>query len=87
MESCRTCRFASIVKQQCQKRPPKPFVVMSPNGPMTLSVFPPIVSYPGCGEHEPCGADELERREREHPVTTREVGADAGETAGPKLVS
>lgn len=83
MDSCRTCKYASILKQQCRAEPPKAFPVLGPRGPVLFGGFPGLPpDGAGCGAYEQAGWDELERRDREHPVTVREVGEDA-----PRIVS
>ncbi len=56
---------------------------------MSYGVFPAIPDdSAGCGQHEPADASEMERREREHPVTTREVpDPPLDEKPRPKLVT
>jgi hypothetical protein len=83
METCRTCRFASIVTQECRKNPPIAITNVGPRGVQTMGVFPPIVTNPGCGAHEPLSAEEQARRDADHPVTTRTI---PDEKPGPRLV-
>ncbi len=73
MEPCRTCRFASIIHQQCRKSPPVAFPIPTPRGPALFGGFPGLPHEGGCGAHEPCDRAELERRDKDHPVTVREV--------------
>jgi hypothetical protein len=60
--------------QQCRKNPPVCFPVPSNKGPVLFGGFPGLPhDDSGCGQHEPADGVEMERREREHPRTVREV--------------
>jgi len=74
MESCRTSKFASIINQQCRKNPPVCFPVPTKKGLALFGGFPGLpADDSGCGAHEPAMPSEMERRDREHPRTVREV--------------
>ncbi len=83
METCRTCRFASIVAQECRRNPPVPVTNVGQHGLRTFGVFPPIVTNPGCGAHEPLSPAEQAQRDEEHPITKREI---PDPPPGPRLV-
>lgn len=74
METCRTCKFASIMQQQCRAESPKAFLAMSSKGPVPVTCFPSLPEDgTGCGAHRMAEDEEIARREVEHPVTVREA--------------
>ncbi len=83
--TCRTCDHAFILRQQCRRNAPSVFPAMTNRGPVPFTAFPGLPpDDAGCGEWAPAEASELERRDREHPITTRVV---EDPPAKPRLVT